>query len=428
MIGELDRKIAPQFKVMEKADLLETSTYQLDNGKTLYYINAGSQDVCRIELIFDAGSWHQQKPLVAAATAKLLAEGTSTHSAEELANKLDFYGAYLETKADRDFATVNLYSLNKHLEETLPVLKEILTDAVFPEKELKTFISRERQRQITNEKKVSYLASTNFVQLLFGNDHPYGYKVTVDDIEALDRDTILEFYKSHYQLSNCKIVLSGMIGEKQLQLVNEYFGKESVVDSNGKTDSYTVNSTNQREHLIPKDDAIQSAIKIGRPMFTKSHEDYHKVSVVNTILGGYFGSRLMNNIREDKGYTYGIGSGIASFLHEGYFLISTEVGAEVCAAAITEIYKEIELLQTELVGKEELDTVKSYMIGRFQNNTDGPFAWADAFVAINKHGLTYDYYRDFFQVVNEITPEEIRSIAQKYFQKEDLVELVVGKK
>lgn len=428
MIEELDRTKSPDFKVMESVDLLEAETFQLDNGNTIYYINAGSQDVFRIELLFDAGSWYQQKILVASSTSKLLAEGTSQYSAEELASKLDFYGAFLQSKSDRDFASVNLYTLNKHLEETLPVLKEILTDATYPENELKTYINREKQALITNEKKVSYLASTNFVELLFGEDHPYGRKATVENYNNLSRADILGFYQKHYQPLGCKIVLSGKIGEKQLQLVNKYFGGEDVGKILSESHTYETNKSKDREHFIYKDDAIQSAIKIGRPIFTKDHEDYHKVSVVNTILGGYFGSRLMANIREDKGYTYGIGSGLASYLHSGYFVISTEVGAEVCSAALNEIYKELEILQNDLVGQEELDTVKNYMIGRFQSNTDGPFAWADAFTSINKHGLTYDYYRNFFKTVKEMTPEEVRSIAQKYLKKEDLIELVVGKK
>lgn len=428
MTGELDRTLAPEFKVMESVDLLEAESFQLDNGRNIHYINAGTQDVFRIELVFDAGSWYQEKPLIAGATSKLLTEGTSARSAEELASKLDFYGAFLQAKADRDFASVNLYTLNKHLEDTLPVLKEILTDASFPENELKTFISREKQSLLTNEKKVGYLASTNFVELLFGKEHPYGGKTQLDDITNLDRSAILEFYNGHYKPLDCKIVLSGNIGEKQLQLINQYFGGEDVGVSSREQKDFEIITAGEREHFIFKEDALQSAIKIGRPIFTKDHEDYHKVSVVNTILGGYFGSRLMANIREDKGYTYGIGSGLASFLHNGYFVISTEVGAEVCSAAISEIYKEIEILQNDLVDLDELNTVKNYMIGRFQSNTDGPFAWADAFTSIEKHGLSYDYYRNFFRVVKEMTPEEVRSIAQKYLQKEDLLELVVGKK
>ncbi len=428
MIGELDRTKAPEFKVMESVNLLEAESFQLDNGNTVYYINAGAQDVFRIELLFNAGSWYQQKALVAGSASKLLAEGTSNRSAEALASKMDFYGAFLQSKADRDFASVNLYTLNKHLGETLPVLKEILTDAVYPENELKTYISREKQALITNQKKVSYLASSNFVQLLFGEKHPYGRKASVENYNSLRRIDILEFYQKNYQLLDCQIVLSGKIGEKQLQLVNQYFGGEDVERGNTEVQGFESRRTSEREHFISKDDAIQSAIKIGRPIFTKDHEDYHKLSVVNTLLGGYFGSRLMANIREDKGYTYGIGSGLASFLHSGYFVISTEVGAEVCSASLTEIYKELEILQNELVGQEELDIVKNYMIGRFQSNTDGPFAWADAFTAINKHGLDYGYYRDFFKTVKDITPEDIRTMAQKYLRKEDLIELVVGKR
>jgi predicted Zn-dependent peptidase len=150
--------------------------------------------------------------------------------------------------------------------------------------------------------------------------------------------------------------------------------------------------------------------------------------VVSTILGGYFGSRLMANIREDKGYTYGIGSNIISKLHAGHFYISTEVGADVTNQALTEIYKEIALLRDELVADEELELVKNYLTGTFLRSIDGAFSLAQKFTGVYFYNLGYDYYTKYIDTLKNITPENIKDFACKYLQEEDLYELVVGKK
>lgn len=428
MITTLDRSQAPDFRVIESFDLVKAETFKLDNERLVYFINAGVQDVSRIELIFKAGSWYQDKSLVANAVGKLVQEGTVNYTADQLASKLDFYGAFLEPKVTKDYASITLYCLNKHLSHTLPLLKEIVTEAIYPENEIDTFKQREEQGLLTSMKKVSFLASLKFVGILFGENHPYGYNINVDDIRSLDRDSLMKFYQERYKPLNCDIIISGKIGEAQLNLVNQYFGQEAIQPSDDDERLFQPISSSNKQHFVAKEDAIQSAIKIGFPAIGKDHEDYHKLSLVNTILGGYFGSRLMTNIREDKGYTYGIGSGLVNMLKGSYFVISTEVGAEVCDDAVKEIYRELDRLKDELVGSDELNTVKNYMIGRFQRNTDGPFAWSDAFVALHKFGLGYEHYINFFEAVKEMTAEDVREIANKYFERENFFELVVGKR
>ncbi len=199
------------------------------------------------------------------------------------------------------------------------------------------------------------------------------------------------------------------------------------MDINTKPDA-VFNSDAQKKHFLEKDDSVQSTIRIGRVLFNKMHKDYHAMKVLNTILGGYFGSRLMANIREDKGYTYGIGSRIVSMNNAGYMYIATEVGTKVCNDAVKEIYNEINKLRTELVSQEELNLVKNYMMGDFMRSADGPFALADKFKKIMFYGLSYSYYDDFVNTIKTITPEQIKTLANQYLNPDDLYELVVGKK
>jgi zinc protease len=424
------RSVAPEFKTVDEVQLIQADCHQLDNNIPLFTINAGDQDVLKIDFVFQSGSRFQPIPLVAGTVNNMLNEGTINRSANEIAEIVDFYGAFLQTESGKDFSTVTLYTLNKHLESVLPIIKEILTEAAFSENELEIYINNARQKFQIESQKVSFLARKHFMNMLFGNDNFYGYNLKENDYEQilLSRDLLKDFYRINYAADHCFIIISGKINDQTVKILNNNFGKNwSRSGAIIKEEFFSHPSTEQKK-IIEKKDAIQSAIRIGRVLFNKTHQDWMGLQVLNTVLGGYFGSRLMANIREDKGYTYGIGSGLVSMQKAGYFFISTEVGVDVCSNAINEIYKEIDRLKSDLIPNEELDLVKNYMMGVFLRNSDGPFALSDRFRGVYDYGLGYEYYDRYLNTVKKITSEDLQRLAQKYFQKEDLLELVVGKK
>ena len=179
---------------------------------------------------------------------------------------------------------------------------------------------------------------------------------------------------------------------------------------------------------IEKEGALQSAIRIGKLMFNKTHPDFQSLQVLNTVYGGYFGSRLMSNIREDKGYTYGIGSGLVSLQHGGYFFITTEVGVDVTAKAIKEIYFEMDRLRKEKITTDELQLVKNYLLGTFLRSVDGPFAMADRFKGILNYNLGYDYFDRYIATIRAVSASDLMGLANTYFDKDSMIELVVGKR
>jgi zinc protease len=191
---------------------------------------------------------------------------------------------------------------------------------------------------------------------------------------------------------------------------------------------FTFGDQKASEHFLEKEEALQSAIRIGRRTINRSHADFPGLQVLNTILGGYFGSRLMANIREDKGYTYGIGSASVSLKNAGYFFIASEVGAEVCSKAIDEIDKEIEILKTQPVPDDELVLVRNYMLGSLLGSLENAFSHADKFKNIFFYGLGYDYYERYIQTVKDISAERIMELANKYFNAGDFERVIVGKK
>lgn len=425
---KLNRAEAPAFNTIEKIDIIQANKQVLDNGIEVFTVDAGTQELTRIEFIFKAGMYYQNAPLIASSANSLPETGTATRTADELSDSIDFYGSFFEFGAGQDFAHFTLYSLNKYLNETIVFIEDIIKNPTFPQHEFDLLLANKKQKHLVNSQKVSVLARRRFNELLFGENHPYGIDVKPESFDTTSLQDVIKFYRQHYHSKNCTIVASGKLPTNLISLLNQFFGKQTwgsgelVVKS-----GITFSTTKQNKHFVVKDDAIQSAIRIGRPMFNKTNPDYFKFQVLNTILGGYFGSRLMANIREDKGYTYGIGSGLSGLVHGGYFSISTEVGVDVTKNALSEIYKEINVLREDLVSEEELELVKNYILGQFLRSVEGPFALADKFKSIWEYGLGYDYYDNYFKAVQNATAKELKDIANKYLQEKDLIECVVGK-
>jgi len=318
------------------------------------------------------------------------------------------------------------YSLNKYLDDLLPVLHEIALKAVFPQEEVETVIRKQHQEFLVNMEKVNFVARQNFGALIFGKKHPYGQSAKDEDYRKINNRVLQQYFEKRYRRAPFSMILAGKIPEGIIGKLNKYFGQHPIAEHNAGSHIYPIEPSPDQSHFIEKPGALQSALRIGKPVINKLHPDYQKLKVLNTLFGGYFGSRLMTNIREDKGYTYGIGSGIVSFRYTGMFYIASEVGAEVTRKAFVEIDREIEKLINEPVHDEELELVKSYMTGNFLRSADGPFALAELFRSVLPFGLTMDYYRDFLSTIKTITTEEIINLAVTYLQPDSLIRLTVG--
>lgn len=425
---KLNRAKAPCFKQVEKINFLEAKFTSLTNGIPLYFISGGSEQVLKIDFIFKAGKWFQTSPLVAASTNKLMQEGSANYTSMQIAEGVDKYGAFLEAEFSYDNATITLYTMSKHLSKVLTFVKEIIIFPAFSEHEFETYKKNNLEKFKVNQEKVSFLAQTEFMQLVFGANHPYGTKTVLNDFNELSLNNIKEFHTNHYNLAACTIVVAGKVTPFDINCINDFFGVDAIKKTEELPLKLTQKNGEKVKNLlhIKKEKALQSAIRIGRVFPSKTHVDYYGLQILTIILGGYFGSRLMKNIREDKGYTYGIGAGIMALQHSTLFYISTEVGANVTQNALTEIYKEIELLRTELISNNELELVKNYILGELLRSCDGPFSMASLFENVHFFGLDYHFYNNYIEKVKTITAEELLLLAQQYLKKEALKEVVVG--
>lgn len=423
----IDRKLAPDFKAIENIKLIKPEHKKLDNGCNVYCFNSGDQELVRIEWIFNNLRFDEARPLLNMAVNTMLTEGTATLSASEIADKIDFYGAFLQVDYGYENSLVTLYSLNKHLHHTLPVILDVLTNSVFPEKELETFKRNQQQKLQVSLQKNDVVARRDFNKAIYG-ETIYGLGASFDNYKSLQREDLLAHFKQMYQPSNCTLIVAGKIESETLTLIKDTFDKNWI---NGPVAADTsqpeLKPATEIFYFVEKPDALQSAIRIGLPVINRNHPDFQPLQVLNTVLGGYFGSRLMANIREDKGYTYGIGSGLSSFKQGGAFFIATEVGADVCKAAVGEIEKELELLKTELIPEEELSLVRNFMLGSLLGSLENVFSHADKFKSIYFAGLDYDYYDRYASTVKTTTAVELRDLANKYLNFDQFYKVIVGK-
>ena len=425
----LNRAQAPSFKTIDTINIIKANHTKFSNGIDFYSLSAGSQEIVKIEFIFKAGMYHQAASLIASSTNNLLEVGSKSYSANQISDGIDFYGSFLELHVEQDFAIVSLFSLNKYLNESLKFIEELIKYPTFPDDEFKLYITNKKQNHFINSQKGDVLVRRKFSQLLYGEKHPYGLTVVDNDFDRINISEIKDFFSQYYTSNNCTIIASGNLPDSITETLNSFFGKKKWGQTNDLIlpKSYSIETTKQQKHFIYKEDAIQSAIRVGRVLFNKTHPDYFKFQVLNAILGGYFGSRLMANIREDKGYTYGIGSGVVNLVNTGSFYISTEVGNNVTSQTLKEIYNEIKILREKLVSVDELETVRNYILGQFLRSVDGPFALADKFKAIWEYNLDYTYFDLYFNAIKTVTPNDIIDLANKYLQENDLLECVVGK-
>ncbi len=424
----LNRTIQPTVNPIEHIDMVKAEKRLLSNGLPVHFVNAGTQDVVKIDFVFEAGTWFQPANLVASLCNSMLEEGSTNFTAAEIAEKFDFYGAYVQLTVDQNQGFVNVVSLGKHLPAILEVMEDMIKRSVFPEHELEVLIAKNKQKWLLENEKVRTLCQKKFTQVMFGDAHPYAINNKLEDFDQITREDLISFYRSFYHSGNCHIIAAGKIDESVLQMLDDRFGGTDWQQNAVEIPEYEINPAPEKIHHVEKANGIQSAIRVGKFWVPKTHPDYHALSILITILGGYFGSRLMANIREEKGYTYGIGSFVLTLKKASYLVISTEVGNEYIEPTLKEIAVEMRRLQTEPVSENELETVKSYLLGEFLRDFDGPFALAGSFKAINDFELDYTFYDDALKILRNITSAELMQLAQQYLNPEDCYTVVAGSK
>lgn len=413
----------PAIIIPDSVDMPRATQRTATNSVPIYTLHSDDFEVVRLTFVFHAGTSMQHKPFSASATANMLGEGTQTMTAQQIAEKLDFYGSYFDVNIDRDYTYISFCTLKKFFTPTAEVAREVVLYPTFPEREFDIYRSKRKQGLTIERKKIEMQSRELFAEALFGKNHPYGISTDERLYDELHREDLVALYNELYTADNCFVVCSGNIDDEVYATIN------SIVEAlpHGTTHHIEFPATATTPIMRRDvDSALQSSIRIGRLLFTRTHPDFVGMQVVAAALGGYFGSRLMQNLREEHGYTYGVMAAMVNFDKEGYLAIATQVARECREDALCEIYAEIERLREELMTDDELQMVKNVMIGEILRILDGPFGIADVTIENIMCGMDNASTEQSVATIFAITPEQVRDLARKYLKREDLVEVVVG--
>lgn len=422
----MNRNIEPSIAEISRPSLWEHQQITLPNGIEIVYLHDPNQEVFKMDVVLAAGIYNQSRPVIASSMINMLNEGTRQHSSAEIAELFDYHGAYVDFNCGIHKAELSLISLNKYASQTIRMLAEMTLESTFPQKELETYIRNRKQQHLVNIEKTSYLARMEFIYRMYGKAHPYANCFTLEDFDQVTPELLLDFYQERVQASQCRIMICGNVSDTVLQEVSQAF---SLMSSNPvpPDKTYTIQPSGPGKYYISKPDAVQTSIRIGKKGVTLLDEDYTYFQLLNMVLGGYFGSRLTSNIREEKGYTYGIGSYNVTMPQAAHWMIATDVNADATEATITECIKEIRRLQEEPIPEEELSLVKSYFNGELLRELDGVFSQSDALKHKLNYGLDNTFYLQTIDKIRSCTPKDIMRLAQKYLNVDDMYIVTAGK-
>lgn len=417
----MDRSKAPQVNILSEIDIPSISHFKLDSGIDVYYVESTESEAFKIEAVHQSGFIQMPSASASSLLSKMLLEGTKDFPGKLFLEEIDALGSFIESTPGFDSATISLFGLSRYFKRNVALLASALYRAEMKESRLDFLKKKEINRVKLNLEKGSYLTSTQLRKNLF-DSHPYGYTSSIDDINNQGIKTLKTF--SQTRSMSFSLFLSGKLPSDFKQILNSLFpvkGNYEQKPSELKWPDESVRTIDRNEKFI------QSSIRLGARLFNRKHEDYSGFMLLNEILGGFFGSRLMKNIREDKGYTYGIGSSLYALNEIGYFTIGTEVNHEAEEDTLIQIEHEINRLKEEPVSTEELLVVKNYFLGTFANSWSAPFATIDKFKGLHAQGLDLSFYATHLAKIKNIDQDDLLRLANNYLHFDKMCLATVGK-
>lgn len=425
----LDRTIPP---VIQPASLTfrKPTAHVLRNGIPLHVIEAGGMGAVRIDFVFSAGQYQQARKLQALFACRMLREGCRGYTAAAFAERLDYYGAWLELSVAMNRTFVTLYTLKKHFAATLELLQRMLFEPSYNEEQFRIVCDNNKAHLMVNLQKGDVLAMRALRHSVYGEAHPCGMQTNPEDYDTLQVADLVDYYRRHYGARTCQIYLAGDVDDALLSRVDSLFGDVewggATEISKGWTEFCSIGvGDTPNSQIIKLDGAVQDSIRLGCLSVDINHPDYLSLRVLITILGGYFGSRLMKNVREAKGYTYHIGSDLVTNTPQTLFLVHCEAQSGKADEVIEEVRREMLRLYTEPVSDEELRMVRNYMTGEICRNYESAFSLADAYIFMDHLGLPQTRIERTLEAISNTDSRRLQELAQHYFHPEKLHSVVV---
>jgi len=424
---ETIRARPPRINIPSAGDTSFPPCIRLSNGLPVYLIGNGPEGLLRIEFVFHAGQRMEKVHLASAVTNAMLTEGTILRDAASINNLIDATGALFSHTADKDSAGLVTVTLTRKLDEVISLAEEVLFHPSFPEREFRMMKEKRMQAFLTGRQRTAVRAREEFYRALCGDTNPYGRVTCAEDYDSLTTSHLRDFHKARYNPENMYITVAGRNPEQTLPLLeNRFAGEGHSIWNKPVISPLEFGTASPGSIFCEVRDSVQSTVRMGWKGITRDHPDYLGLQVATMLLGGYFGSRLMRKIREEKGYTYGIHAVAGAFHGIGYIAIMTDVATGWREETLGEIRKEIARLQEEDVSNDELLVVRNHTMGEIARMFDGPFLVAEAIKGIVDYDAGHDYYERFVDTVNNITPGKIKELFSTYFRSDQAYEIIAG--
>lgn len=427
--AKLDWMKQPEVKSIKTFKLPCIDELQLNNGIPLTVIHENREGAFRLDVVFACGQVDQDKLLQASTTCRMLKEGTHRYSSHELAEKFDYYGAWLETATYFLYTRVTLYSLVKYADETISLLAELVRDASFPDHEFTIINNSNKAYAQVVSSKSNVKAQRALLTGLFGKEHICGQFAASEDYDRLTVKDLRDYYKQFYGALNCHLFFAGTITKPlQMKLESAFGGSEWGEVKNHPTHKIPLKRTSKEKRVFTEcSTASQYSVRMGCFLMSRFDDDFLYANFFNTLFGGFFGSRLMTELREKRGLTYGINSTISMYPFDTLLLISSETSGKHIDDLIEGVYQEIVRLQNELIGANELALVKNYFISDLCRAYEEPFSVPDYCINMKMFNLPYSIQERITRLVTNISGDKIRDFACKWLSPGAFIESVSGK-
>lgn len=443
----MNRNTAPETQFVNLDSLPLVQKQGMDNGTPLYLIPVSGTDIVRIDFMFNGGAWVQDMPLQAMLAFRLIKEGTASMSVQQINERLDFYGATFSSAVYKTYAVVSIVCLKKHLNPVVDIVRDVLCEPVFDPNSFQIALQQAYANFMIKKDRVKAQAEKLFYETLFGPKHPMAAYEYVELFSLLSPDALRDYCKKCVNYANCRIFLTGGYDENAVQLLCRTFGNgpwgrqsEPLVLSqvkfpaspleqyrmSGNVENLYVDYQQKRVKFSMTQHTVQSALYAGCVIPKLNGEDRAYMILANMLLGGFFGSRLMNNIREDKGYTYGINSALIANPFFTLFCVQTETANQHVDSVIREVSAEILRIINESPSTEEIDIVKKYYSGSVCRIYEAGFAFTNQL--IKKIGVANEDVDTIaaLKLMKQATPEQICNVMKRYLNPNNVVWCVAG--
>ncbi len=424
--AQVDRSKAPKASAAPEIKIKDAETFKLDNGLTVVLVENHKRPTVSLQLNVDYVPFNEGAIAGNASIAgQLLSTGTTSRSKEQIDEALDFVGASFNTNSNGLFVS----TLTKHQDAVLEIVSDVLLNPTFPQTELEK-IKKQTLSGLKSNKADAGAISANVSRMLrYGKEHPYGEVESEESVSAITRESVQEFYNTYFRPNVSYLVIVGDVNRKQAEaLSKKYFGAWAKAEVPVATLPEVETPEGTQVVFVPKEGAVQSVISITYPVNLKTgSEDAIKASVMNNVLGGgVFQGRLMQNLREDKGFTYGARSSLSSDKYVGYFAAGANVRNEVTDSSVTEFMYELNRLRDEPVAAEDLSLTLNSMNGAFARGLESSQSIARFALNTIKYNLPKDYYKNYLSKLSTVSPADIQEMAAKFILPDNAYIFVVG--